>query len=152
MIETLEEAKEELKRVDHLIYVSLKYTRTVDVIRNVLSRLLSSLDFTMLSLLKKAIDENKLFDIPESFKAKCDETKQVYRKDEKIVQGIDFYVFLKKLDKAEYKKEQEYRRHVAMIVHVDGKETKLDIDSVTQYYKNAKEYIEYVETIIKNKK
>ena len=27
-------AKQELKRADHLLYVTLKYTRTVDVIKN----------------------------------------------------------------------------------------------------------------------
>ena len=42
MIETLENAKEELKRVDHLIFVSLKYTRTVDVLLNVINRIISS--------------------------------------------------------------------------------------------------------------
>ena len=31
---------EELKRVDHLVYVSLKYTRTVDVIRSIIDRLI----------------------------------------------------------------------------------------------------------------
>jgi hypothetical protein len=51
MIEALDESKEELKRVDHLIYVSLKYTRTVDVLRNVVARLLAALDYALLSLL-----------------------------------------------------------------------------------------------------
>ena len=31
MNENIHDAKQEMKRVDHLIYVSLKYTRTVDV-------------------------------------------------------------------------------------------------------------------------
>ncbi len=40
MIEDLEDsALQELKRADHLIYVTLKYTRTVDVIKNTIKRL-----------------------------------------------------------------------------------------------------------------
>ena len=34
MKEALDNAKEELKRVDHLFYVSLKYTRTADMMRH----------------------------------------------------------------------------------------------------------------------
>jgi hypothetical protein len=39
MQEKMTESYEELKRVEHLIYVSLKYTRTVDVILNILNRM-----------------------------------------------------------------------------------------------------------------
>ena len=40
MTENLENAKEELKRIDHLIYVTLKYTRTVDVLLSVVERMI----------------------------------------------------------------------------------------------------------------
>ena len=53
MIESLEDAKEELKRVDHLIYVSLKYTRTVDVLRNVIERLVTASEFMITAMLKR---------------------------------------------------------------------------------------------------
>jgi len=36
MRESIENAVEELKRVDHSIFVSLKYTRTVDILVNIL--------------------------------------------------------------------------------------------------------------------
>ena len=42
MNEQLENTIEELKRVDHLFYVSLKYTRTVDMIKHVLERIIST--------------------------------------------------------------------------------------------------------------
>ena len=38
------ESREELKRVEHIIYVSLKYTRTTDVLRNALLRFVSFFD------------------------------------------------------------------------------------------------------------
>jgi hypothetical protein len=151
MIEALDESKEELKRVDHLIYVSLKYTRTVDVLRNVLARLLSAQDYALLSLLKKAIHDRKMADIPDSFKEKCDEIRRIYKKEDKIVELVEFYIFLKKLEKADYRGEQEYRRHVAMIVEIEGKESRLDIDSVTDHYKKVKDQVEFIESIVKGK-
>ena len=47
MDDALYDAEKELKRVDHLIYVSLKYTRTVDVFKNIIKRLISTIDFIM---------------------------------------------------------------------------------------------------------
>ena len=43
MKDYLDDVKNEVKRVDHLIYVSLKYTRTVDVIRSVVERIINEL-------------------------------------------------------------------------------------------------------------
>ena len=46
MKEALDNAKEELKRVDHLFYVSLKYTRTADMMRHLIERLINAFSFT----------------------------------------------------------------------------------------------------------
>ena len=59
MNEFLAEAREELKRVEHIIYVSLKYTRTVDVLRNALNRLVSLFDFLIEVLVEHAKKEKK---------------------------------------------------------------------------------------------
>jgi hypothetical protein len=89
---------------------------------------------------------------PDSFREKCDELKRIYKSEDKVIELIEFYIFLKKLEKSDYKGEQEYRRHVAMIAIVDGKETKLDIDSVTEYYKKVKEQVEHIEGLVKGRK
>jgi hypothetical protein len=54
MKESLSEAFEELKRADHLIYVSLKYTRTVDVIKSIIERLINAYDDAIITLLDKS--------------------------------------------------------------------------------------------------
>ena len=67
MIEELgESALEELKRADHLIYVSLKYTRTVDIIKNTVRRLLSAFDIAIIQGLEYAKDYKKIPSIPTS--------------------------------------------------------------------------------------
>ena len=59
MKDTIEKAKEELKRADHLYYVSLKYTKTVDVIKSIIERLINAFDFTIDSLV--AFNYQKFF-------------------------------------------------------------------------------------------
>jgi hypothetical protein len=150
MNDLLKDAKEELKRVDHLIYVSLKYTRTCDVIHNVIERLISSFDFVIDALLKKAQDEKKIMVIPNAPKLKCELLEQLYDGDEKVIAAVKEYLFFRVLSRSEYGRESEYRRHVAMVLEIEGKTYKIDIDIVTEYYKRAKENIEYIETTYNN--
>lgn len=145
MHETLTKSKEELKRVDHLIYVSLKYTRTVDVLKNVIDRLVNAFDFMVLSLLRRAKDKKKLDKIPTAPIEMCETARELYPEDGKIVELIDFYLLLRKITKAEYESENEYRRHVTMRAEVEGKKLDVNIDEVTEYYKKAKDYIVYIE-------
>ena len=63
MIESYQQATEEFKRIDHLYYVSLKYTRTVDVIRSVIERMISCYEAAIDSFLKCLKEEKKIEEI-----------------------------------------------------------------------------------------
>ena len=53
----IKEAKDEIKRADHLIYVSLKYTRTCDIILNIFKRLVAAYDSAILASLEKSKEQ-----------------------------------------------------------------------------------------------
>ena len=90
------DANEELKRVDHLIYVSLKYTRTIDVIKNIIERFISTYDCFILSLLTKLKDEGKIEDFPDSPIQKALMVKENF--DEDVVrESMDLYLLFRTL-------------------------------------------------------
>ena len=60
----LGQAREELKRVDHLIFVSLKYTRTVDVLKSVLTRLINCFECIIIGVLNDAYEQKKIKAVP----------------------------------------------------------------------------------------
>jgi hypothetical protein len=139
-----EKALYELKRVDHLIYVSLKYTRTVDVIKNIVERLISTYDYVWDELLDRAERSHKIFEIPISPAMKCAALKKLHA-DPRLHKEIDFYLLLRQLNKAEYTSHQEYRRHVTMKAKLmSGSDVEINIDVITEYYKRTKEYMEYM--------
>ncbi|RLE39056.1 hypothetical protein DRJ17_02040 [Candidatus Woesearchaeota archaeon] len=142
--EYLEKAKEELKRVDHLIFVSLKYTRTVDVIRNIIQRMIASFDFLVEGLCVELKESKKIESVPQAPGMRCNIIKE-YIKDERILEFVDFYLYLRKLILSKFDRQQEFRRHVTMMTFVNGEQIKIDIDAVTEYYKKAKSYVEYIE-------
>jgi hypothetical protein len=144
----LDDARAELKRVDHLIYVSLKYTRTVDVIRHVIQRMINFFDFVIEGLLEEKKKEKKLASIPQAPGLRCNLVKEYYSQDPAIIEMMDFYLILRKMIRAKYEKDQEYRRHVSMTaICEDGEIFKIDIDIVQDYYKNKLlKYIDYLES------
>ncbi|MBI4439615.1 hypothetical protein HY638_01460 [Candidatus Woesearchaeota archaeon] len=145
MIESLENAIEEMKRVDHLVYVSLKYTRTVDVIKSAIDRMIAFFDNVIEGLLKQA-KENKIIDkIPQMPVLRAELLKKIYPNDRSILNAVTLYLSLRKLSRARYDKREEYRRHVTMIAYLDdGNIQEIQIDDMMNYYETMKEFFEYV--------
>lgn len=148
MLEAIENAKEELKRADHLMYVSLKYTRTVDVLKSIVERLINTFDFLIDALLKA----KKVKDIPKIPKLKVEAVKKCFPEVPEVASYMDFYLLLRSVDRATFERTLEYRRHVTMTAHLDDKEIEIDIDIIEDYFHKAKEFVSIVEGLIGEKK
>lgn len=138
--EFLDDAVQELKRVDHQVYVSLKYTRTVDVLLNILQRMIDAYEQMFNALLQKLVDDGKLSQIPTAPIVKANLVADAYE-DQDIQDNVQLYFLLKKLHRSNPEREQEYRRHVAMRTIIDGREEIVNIDIITQYYHMQKEFL-----------
>ena len=153
MKESFDEAVEELKRVDHLFWVSLKYTRTVDVIKHVIERLINCIGFGLEALLKYAKEKKLITSIPENAGLRCDLLKKTFPDGHEMIDYINFYIKLRKLSKAEYTRREELRRHVTMIATIDkGEIVEVDIDTLKEYYEKTRNFIGFVKRTINEEK
>lgn len=148
MKEYLNKVKNEIKRIDHLFFVSLKYTRTVDVIRNVVERMINAFDEGIEALLEFAVRNKKVkhSEIPPAPRLRLELVKKLYSTDSRIPEFMDFYLNLRKIIQAKYTKKKEHRRHVAMIAEIGPQNfVEVNIDLLSEYYKKVKEFLEYLE-------
>ena len=129
MNEHLEEAHEELKRLEHIIYVSLKYTRTVDVLINALNRLINIYDLIIEALLEKAA-ENLVSSLPKSPALRSTKLAALYEDDQELQKFLSFYLFMRTVLNSPYTKRQEYRRHVTLIVKLEQATAEVDSDNL----------------------
>ncbi len=149
--DVLNDAKEELKRVEHMIFVSLKYTRTVDVFQNIISRMVDCYDYLLEVILIKALDDKKIAAMPDSPIERGELLKQNFEDDEVIKDNVNLYFLLRKLMRTNNpQKEQEFRRHVTMISYVDGRKEIINIDIITEYYHFQKKFFEYIDKVLIN--
>ncbi|HLD12943.1 MAG TPA: hypothetical protein VJB87_05120 [Candidatus Nanoarchaeia archaeon] len=144
MLEDVDEsAAEELKRADHLIYVTLKYTRTADVIKNTIKRLISAMDFGIADVLKYLAKKKKVKAVPELPKLRAD---LLHKISAEFQDDIHFYYHLKAIDKAEYSKKEEYRKNVALLAHLSPKETvEVNMPLLNTFYQQTKDFIKRTE-------
>jgi len=146
--ECLDAAKEELKRADHLIFVSLKYTRTCDVIKHIVDRLINCIDFIFTALLEHEKEQGNLDEVPKAPIPKANKVKEIFPNDEFIPEFTDMFLKFRKISKAEFTRACEFRRHVTMTVIVDEEVIELNIDNITDYFKRSKEFFAHVQKMI----
>ncbi len=136
---------QELKRAEHLIFVSLKYTRTVDVIKSIINRLIDSYNFILEGMLIDLKKRKVIEEVPTAPKLRAEIVKQGYPEDKKIPELLNLYLLLRQLNRAEYHQVHQFRRHVAMVAKIDDKELTVDIDTITAYYNMTKDFIIHIE-------
>lgn len=140
-----EQAREELKRADHLIYISLKYTRTCDIIMNTVKRLVESCDFVILALLEKFKERRKSLSIPEN---SLNRAELLLSLDKKYKAHLKLYLLLCKIQDSEFDRREEYRKHVTMIVHLDRRDLEVTVPVLEEYYFKIKEFVDMAEGVI----
>ena len=145
MYEDNNEAREELKRADHLIFVTLKYTKTVDVIKNTIHRLINAYDCGIIFALESLKKQKKLKKIPLTPLSRAEELKRLAARRPEMKEFLKFYFFLKRIDKAEYTKKEEYRKNVALTVLDNDEVFTIDIERLFEFYKRTRDFIDFVE-------
>lgn len=139
----LHDATEELKRVEHQVYVSLKYTRTVDVLLNLIGRMIEGYDRMFDAMLQNALEQGRIGEIPTAPLMVGNTIKELYP-EENVQQNVELYFLLRKLHRSTPQREQEFRRHVTLRTVIDGREELVNIDIATAYYHQQREFLEYL--------
>ena len=148
MNDYLDDAKEELKRADHLIFVSLKYTRTCDMLKHIIDRLINCVDFLFMELLEDLKEKEKIDVVPKAPIPKANMVKELFSDDEFIPEFADLFMRFRKISKADFSRACEFRRHVTMTVVVDDEIIEINIDNITEYFKHTKEFYAHVDELI----
>lgn len=145
----LEKSREELKRVDHLIYVSLKYTRTVDVLQSILQRLIQCFADSEMALLEYLKFKGEIEKIPTNVVARIKMVKKSFPHEE-IYFLLDLFMMMRKLLRSESVKSNEFRRGVRMSSIFDNVVVSFNIDAAEQYYKEVETFLRIASKVIES--
>ena len=148
MSEILEKIIKEKISADHLLYVSMKYTKTCDVMINLIKRWKIMMDYAFDELLEKAKKKKLIKKIPEAPKLKIDLIKETFSKEKAITIALEEYQLFKLIDVLKKTKENEFRKGVCLRVTYKGEEIAINLDKLKEYAEIEENFITFIKKYI----
>ena len=148
MQEHLEKIIKEKISADHLMYVSMKYTKTCDVMINLLKRWKIMIDHSIDALLEKAKKKKLIKKIPTAPKLKTDLIKETFKDTREIMDAIKEYEMFKLIETLKKEKAGEFRKGVCLTVTYKGEETQINLDKLKEYTEILERFINYTKVFL----
>ena len=118
---------------DHLLYVSLKYTKTCDVIINLLYRWRIMIEIAVDLLFEQAKKAKKVGQVPDAPRAKLVQLKKIYANDPVVSETLKLYELFRDLETLEKVRENEFRKGVNLKVNYKGEVVNINLDKLKEY-------------------
>ena len=144
----MERIMQEKISADHLLYVSLKYTKTTDVILNLITRWKSLIDISIDRILEKAKKKKAISSIPIAPRMKIEKMKEIYKKNPIILETMELHEFFKRVPGLEKIRENEFRKNVNIKVTDCGQLVTIDMDKLKEYAALIENFIIALKAII----
>ncbi|MBU4070398.1 MAG: hypothetical protein KJ646_05425 [Nanoarchaeota archaeon] len=137
----MEKIIQEKISADHLLYVSLKYTKTCDVIFNLMLRWRKMIKTSIEQMLKHAKKKKKITKISTNPVGQIDEIKKLFNKNKDFLQVIEMYEMLRKLEDLRTERIGEFRKNVNLKIFYQGKEINVNLEQLKIYAENLENFI-----------
>jgi len=147
----MEEIIQEKISADHLLYVSLKYTKTCDVIMNLLLRWRKMIDTSINEILKYAKELNKISEVSDNIIGRIKQIRIIFKKDKDFLKVMDFFMMLRKLENLKTERIGEFRKNVALKIQFKGKEVNVNLEQLKIYAEMLEAFIETTKKFLSKK-
>ncbi len=137
----MEEIIQEKISADHLLYVSLKYTKTCDVIVNLLLRWKKMIETSINEILKKAKKKKKIPSVSSNPVGKIEQVRKLFKKDENFLEVIDMYEMFRKLHELKSERIGEFRKNVTLKLFDRGDEVNVNLEQLKNYAEKLEKFI-----------
>jgi phenylalanyl-tRNA synthetase alpha subunit len=126
---------------DHLLYVSLKYTKTCDVIMNLLIRWSNMIQESIEEILEHAKKNKKISEVESSPIGKIEQIKKLFKKDKEFLKVIEMYEMFRKIRDLRKERIGEFRKNVTLKVFYKGKEVNVNLEKLKIYAEELEKFI-----------
>lgn len=144
----MEEIIQEKISADHLLYVSLKYTKTCDVIVNLLLRWGKMIETCIEKVLEYAKKKKKISSVPNSPMEKIDRVRELFKKNKEFLEVIGMYEMFRKIRELRVERIGEFRKNVTLRVFYRGKEININLEELKIYAERLEKFISTVKQFL----
>jgi len=131
----IRDLKRHLNSIEHMIYVSCKFTRTTEMLRRVMETIVATYEqfFRVASLLFVDVEEFHISPLHHRIQMLNDALTS-----RGINVDLSDYFLLKKLLMSEFDSIGEYRKNLCMVSYIDGEEYVINVSKLLEFYDNLK--------------
>jgi hypothetical protein len=151
MSEILEKIIKEKISADHLLYVSMKYTKTCDVMINLIKRWKIMMDYAFDGLLEIAKKKKIIKKIPEAPKLRIDLVRETFSNEKAVIIALKEYQLFKLIDVLKKTKENEFRKGVCLRVIYKEEEVAINLDKLKEYAEIQENFIKFIKEYVSSK-
>jgi hypothetical protein len=151
MSEALEKIMKEKISADHLLYVSMKYTKTCDVMINLIKRWEIMIEYSFDGILEKAKKKKLIKDIPTAPRLKIEAVNKVFKDTPEVMDVVKEYEMFKQIDSLRKLKENEFRKGVCLRVFYRGQEIPINLEKLKDYSELLERFINYTKLFLLSK-
>lgn len=129
----MEDIIQEKISADHLLYVSLKYTKTCDIIMNLILRWRRLIEVCIDKILIQAKKKKKISSIPTNPIQTIETVKKLFKNDKNFQETIRFYEMSRKIEELRKERIGEFRKNVNLKIFYQGKEINVNLEQLKIY-------------------
>ena len=137
----MEDIMQEKISADHLLYVSLKYTKTCDVILNLIIRWRKMIETSIDAILIQAKKKKKISSVPLAPTKKIEAVKKLFRRDKNFMNVLETYEMFKKIEDLKKERIGEFRKNVTLKVFYRGEEININLEKLRIYAEELEKFI-----------
>ncbi len=137
----MEDIIQEKISADHLLYVSLKYTKTCDVILNLILRWRRMIEVSIDKVLEKAKKKKMIPAVPTNPTVKIDAVRKILKSDKNFLEVIEMYEMFRKIEELRKERIGEFRKNVTLKVFYQGKEVDINLEKLKEYADKLERFI-----------
>ena len=137
----MEEIIQEKISADHLLYVSLKYTKTCDVMVNLIIRWRKMIDTSINHILRHAKKKKKISSVSSNPIGKIEQVRKLFKKDKNFLNVMDMYEMFRKIEELRKERIGEFRKNVNLRIFYRGKEINVNLEQLKIYAAMLEKFI-----------
>ena len=136
---------------DHLLYVSLKYTKTCDVIFNLILRWRKMIEISIEEILIHAKKRKKISAIAKNPVGKIESVRKLFKKDANFLKVIELYEMFKKIETLRIERIGEFRKNVTLKIFYKGEEINVNLEQLKIYAELLEKFISSTKQFLSSK-
>jgi len=147
----LRKIEREKKQEQHLFYTSLKYTKTGDLMANLLKKMAETIKVSMEVALQQAKKKKLIASVPKTPKEQVEALKKIFKKEKIVSETLELYEIIRNIEKYKRITESEFRKGITLKLFLDEKIMTINMQKLDEIQKMFEEFLKIIEKFLRTK-